>query len=101
ALVVQAEVEADNLFLVTDTQAHHHIDHFENDVGEDGGIDHGEDHAFSLDPQLGGDAFDFTEAAQQRGGKGASEDRADDAADAVHAEHIQRVVIAQLALQAS
>ncbi|MNZ66102.1 hypothetical protein D3C78_843140 [compost metagenome] len=46
------------------------------------------------------DVFDGAEATQGRGCEHAGEDRTDDTADAVHAEGIQGVVIAELALEA-
>ncbi|MCY1287001.1 hypothetical protein D9M70_359840 [compost metagenome] len=95
-----SQVEADGLFLFVDPQAHDHVQHLEDHEGDDTGVDHCHHHALELDEELGADVFDRTEATQGRSGEDAGQQGADDTADAMHAEGIQGVVVAQLALQA-
>lgn len=64
ALVVQCQVEADGLFFVAHAQAHNHVDHLEDHIGDDGGVHHGESHTFELDKELRADVFHRAKTTQ-------------------------------------
>ncbi len=102
-LAMKVDVEALDLFLGRDAQPDDHVDDLEDDEGRDrtpGDADQGA-------PELGQDltaiAVDqalLAHAADCLDGEHAGQDRTDEAADAMHAERVERVVVAQGVLQA-
>ena len=101
ALVVLGEVQTLGLFLFADAQPDDDIDHLEDDEAHDRGVDQGHQDALALDHDLAGDGHALGQAgtAQALGGEDAGQHGADDTADAMHAEDVQGVVIAEHALE--
>src|SRR5208283_3674593 len=100
-LAMQREIETVALYLFGDSQADDHVDDLEDDQRHDGIVEEHDADALELVENLAGIAFD-----QARGAtvlvdrEHAGEQRADDAADRVDAEAVQRVVDAVHALEA-
>src|SRR5579872_402195 len=99
-LAVQCEIETVALHLFADAQADDDVDDLQDDEGDHAVVDnHGYD-AEDLVDDLSRIAFDQTSVtAVLIDGEHAGQDRADDAADAVDAEAIQRVVVAEGVLE--
>lgn len=97
--VVQRKVEADSFFFFSNAQAHDRVDYFQNNEGRDRRVDDREAYAFALDPDLSSDVGHSAEAAHGRCCEHTCQDRAEDTADAVYAESVQGVVVAQFAFQ--
>ncbi len=94
-LAVKTDVQTFAFLLFGDAQADDHVDDFEDDEGDDGVVDDGEAHALGLDQDLGHIAFQGAGgAADGLDREHAGEHGADDAADGMHAEGVERVVIA-------
>src|SRR5664279_2647471 len=95
-LAVRRDVEPFALVLLGDAQADRHVDDLVGDQRDDAGPDDGDDHRLELDPDLVEDADgadrrghpvgDLPRAAQHLRVEDAGEQRADDAADTMHAE---------------
>src|SRR5712691_8348504 len=94
-LAVQADVETFPLLVLGDAQADHHVDHLEEDVAADTADQQGSDHAVKLGQETGVGTADFLDVEH------AGEERADDPADAVHTERVQRIVVAEHLLHRS
>src|SRR5215510_5619857 len=100
-LAVQREIETLALHLIADAQADEDVDDLENDQRDDGVVDEDDDDAIDLVEELARISL------EQAGGAAilfdrehAGEQRADGAADGVHAEGVERVIVAQHVLQA-
>src|SRR5690606_3709903 len=95
-LAVGREIEA----LALDFRRHAETDDQVDDLVEDQAADAApadrDEDAADLRPHLGahGHAFGIADAAERPGDQDAGADRADDAADAVDAEHVEAVVVA-------
>src|SRR5262249_30178360 len=95
ALAVQADVEPHGLALGVHPKADERVDHLQDDVGDDREVDEGDGHAGDLDQQLADIALDQAGGTADRlQREDAGEHGADDAADAVDAEGVQRIVVA-------
>src|SRR6185312_10500529 len=92
ALAVQAEVEALALLLLGDAKAHDHVDHLEQDEAANAADDQRRRHGAELHEEVAVGAADRLDVERT------GEERPDDAADAVHAEGVERIVVAQRAL---
>src|SRR6266705_4488798 len=88
-LAVQGDVETFPLLFLGDAQADKQVDHFEDDEAANAADEQGCDHAVSLGQEAGVCTADFLDVEH------AGEERADDPADAVHTERVQRVVVAE------
>ena len=97
------DVQPFALLLFRYAQPYGHIRHFVADESDDAGPDHGNADTFQLHQQLmaHGDAFRITDAAQRSRREDTGQDTADDAADAVDAEDVARVIHTQPAFQRS
>src|SRR5262245_13499077 len=100
-LAVQREIETFALHLVGDAQPDEDVDDLEDDQRDDGVVDEDDDDTVDLVEEL------YRIAFEQAGGAAIGLDRehageqgTGDAADRVHAERVERVVIAQHVLQA-
>src|SRR2546423_3465938 len=94
-LSVQRDVEAAALGLVIDPQRNDRIDGLENHEGGDAGPEKNGHDPVNLIQQLLAVALDEAGRLPDRGGgEDAGEERAGRAADAVHAEDVERIVIA-------
>ena len=100
-LAVQGEIETVALDFVGDPQADRHVDDLQDDQRDDRVIDDDRADADQLIDDLARVAFDQAGvAAVLVDREHAGQDRADDAADAVDAEAVERVVIAERVLEA-
>src|SRR5436190_20244345 len=98
---MEREVEAVALDLLSHPQAHRPVDHLEDHEADGAPIDDGHQNAVTLHPELRQVAFKKARlAADLGGGEDPGQKRADDAADAVHAEDIERIVATDQALEA-
>ncbi len=97
------DVQPFALLLFRHAQPDGHIRHFVADERHNAGPDHGDGDTFQLHQQLmaHGDAFRITDAAQRSRREDTSQDTADDAADAVNAEDVARIIHTQPAFQRS
>src|SRR5262245_37018294 len=96
---MQAEIEPIPLDFLGNPQTDNQIDHFQNDPGTDTGVDQGQENTLNLDQDLAGIAVDQTNrgitALDRLGGEHTGQDGTGDTADTVHAEDVQRIVIAE------
>src|SRR5262249_61337748 len=100
-LAVQREIETLAPHLIADAQSDEDVDNLEDDQRHDGVVDEDDDDAFDLVDHLHGVAFDQAGcAAVLLDREHAGEQRADGAAAGGHAEGVERVIVAQHALQA-
>src|SRR5262244_2155303 len=100
-LAVQREIETLALHLIADAQSDEDVDDLEDDQRHDGVVDEDDDDALDLVDHLHRVAFDQAGgAAVLLDREHAGEQRADGAADGVHAEGVERIIVAQHALQA-
>src|SRR6266508_2287362 len=103
SFTMQREIEAFALRFFGDAQTDDEVDDLEDDCGSDAAEHHGHYDALDLDPDLARVAVDEADrriaALDRHGGEHAGQQRTDGAADAMHAEGIQRVVIAELVLE--
>src|SRR5215468_3787525 len=100
-LAVQREIETLTLHLIADAQSDEDVDDLEDDQRHDGVVDEDDDDALDLIDHLHGVAFDQARrAAVLLDREHAGEQRTDGAADGVHAEGVERVIVAQHVLQA-
>src|SRR3989338_1049961 len=84
-----------------DAQTHDQVNNLVGDEGHDAGPHDGDDDTFGLDQQLAGDGVVVAlDAAERAGREHAGQQGTDDAADAVHTEHVQRVARAEHLLEA-
>src|SRR5438128_7840193 len=98
-------IETFALILLAHTQPDRQIDDLVSDGGHDAGPDEGGDYALELDPQLGAHPrvpdFACDPILDQPGPekrwivKHAREQRAQDSADGVNAEHVERIIRTQ------
>src|SRR5438552_19201905 len=88
-LAVQVDVQTLPLLFLGDAQADSQVDHFEDDETANAADEQRGNHAVKLGQEAGVGAADFLDVEHAR------EERADDAADTVHAERVQRVVVAE------
>src|SRR6266568_8748766 len=86
---VETYIETFALLFFRDAQADDHVDYLEDDEAADAADYQRRTDGRKLDPDDCVNAADFLDVEES------GEDRADDAADAVHAECIQRIVIAE------
>src|SRR6266851_4676655 len=86
---VQAEVETFALRFFGDAQSDRCVNDLEDNVAADAADKQGSQHTVDLDHQVGIDAADILDVEH------AGKDRTDYAANAVHTERIQRVVVAE------
>src|SRR3954469_25130286 len=101
-LRVLREVEAGELVLRADAHTEQRVDHLDDDERHGSGEQDGRAHGEELRPELRGVAVEEAVAAgavdrlprEQSGGESAP-----DAADAVDADHVERVVVAEPGLQ--
>ena len=97
---MKAVIQARDLFFLVDPQPHHRADYLQQDEGDDGAIDDGGGDAFQLDQDLSGVSFQKPRrAADGLDGEDAGQQRPGNAAQAVNAENVQAVVVAELRLQ--
>src|ERR1700722_4241251 len=89
ALPMQGDVQALAFLFLADAQTNGHVDGFQDEKTGHEAIGHRDRDAFELNPQRTVHAADFL------ADKHPGQQRADDAADAVHAERVERVVILQ------
>src|SRR5712691_11684615 len=89
SFAVQAEVETLPLRFVGDAQADRDVNDLEDNVAADATDKQRSQHTIDLDHQVRIDAADILDVEHS------GQDRADDPADAVHTERIQRVVVAE------
>src|SRR5262249_19183670 len=110
-LAVQREIETLALHLIADAQPDEDVHDLEDDQRHDGVVDEDDDDALDLVDHLHRVAFDQAGRAavlldrehageQRAAGDRAGEKRADGAADGVHAEGVERIIVAQHVLQA-
>src|SRR5262249_2107360 len=100
-LAMQSEVEALALDLLGDPQADEDVDDLEEDQRHDRVVDEHRADADRLIVELGHVALEHAGgAAVLLDGEHAGEERADDAADGMDAECIERVIVAEHALEA-
>src|SRR5439155_6588578 len=88
-LAVQGDVQTLPLLFLGDAQTDKQVDHFEDDEAANAADEQGCDHAVGLGQEAGVCTADFLDVEH------AGEERADDPADAVHTERVQRVVVAE------
>src|SRR6266496_2104688 len=88
-LAVQADVETLPLLVLGDAQADHHVDHFEDDQASHATDEQRGKYAVELGHEAGVGAADFLDVEHAR------EECTDDAADTVHTERVQRVIVAE------
>src|SRR5688572_4385673 len=102
SFAMQREIQSVALDLLGHAQPDSDVDHLEDDRGADAAERHGHEDALDLDPHLRGIAVDQADrsvaALDQHGREHAGQQRADGAANAMDAEGIERVVIAELVL---
>src|SRR5256886_6057217 len=104
-------IETFALILLAHTQPNRQIDDLVSDGGHHAGPDEGGDYALELDPQLGahpriadlaGDpVLDQPGPEKRRVVEYAREQRAENSADGVNAEHVERIIRTQQLLQAA
>src|SRR5579883_2339236 len=102
-LAMEREVHAVALRLGIDAQADRDIDELQDDVARDRAIAGGNGDAIGLGqhlPRMAVDEAALALAADRRHREDAGQQRADDAADAVHAEGIEAVVVTEGMLEA-
>src|SRR6266851_6299405 len=88
-LAVQADVETLPLLVLGDAQADHHVDHFEDDQASHATDEQRGKYAVELGHEASVGAADFLDVEHAR------EECTDDAADTVHTERVQRVIVAE------
>src|SRR5262245_65795238 len=94
-LAVQREIETLALHLIADAQSDEDVDDLEDDQRHDGVVDEDDDDALDLVDHLHRVAFDQAGgAAVLLDREHAGEQRADDAADGVHADGVERDIVA-------
>src|SRR6185437_2428274 len=99
-LTMLRDIEAFHLLLLGDPERHEDTDQLEQGVGHAGRPDQGHGDAVELDQNLLGMALEQSGGSADRGGgKHAAEESAGQAADAVDAEYVERVVISEAVLQ--
>src|SRR5438132_8538784 len=91
---MQRYVEPLPFLVLGDPQSNGHIDDFEDEVADNKAVDQGGEHAFELRDDTSG-----LSAIERRAGENTREQCTDDAADTVHAEGIERVVVTERLLQ--
>src|ERR1700728_814533 len=98
---MQSEGETSALAALADEKADDHVDDLEDDQGHDHVVDEDSDDTDYLIDHLAGIAFDQSGGtAKSLDGEYAGEDGAGRATDGVHAEGIERVVVAEEVLEA-
>src|SRR5262245_59828269 len=98
-LAMQVDIEAFDLDRLAHPHPRQEIDDDENDEGGHSRPGEGHGNAFDLRPDLADIAFESALGAADRLDREyAGQDGADDAADAVHPEHVKRVVVTEGAL---
>ena len=97
------DVQPFALLLFWYAQPHGHVRHFVANESDNARPDDGNRDTLELHQQLmaHGDAFCITHAAQRGGREDTGQDTADDAADAVNAEDVARIIHTQPAFQRS
>src|SRR5258708_402444 len=90
---MQGNIQAFALLLLGDAEPNGHIDDLQNDETRRESINDGHGNAFQLNEH------GAVQTADLLAGEYAGEQRADNAADSVHAERVQRVVVAQGVLE--
>src|SRR5262249_43897006 len=99
-LAVQREIETFALHLFRHAQADEDIDYLQDDERDDGAVDDDDGDAQDLIGDLAGIVLEEAGgAAILLDGKHAGQDRADHAPDRMHAEAVERVVVAEHALE--
>src|SRR4029077_15532368 len=99
---MQSEIETFPFHFVGDAQADDRIEHFEKDQRDDGIVDDYDRDAFDLIDHLGSIALDQAGgAAVFTDGEHAGEQRADDTADTMHTEAVERIILVEDPLEAS
>src|ERR1700730_11069070 len=99
---VQINIETVALHLGGDAQADEEIDELEDDQRDDGIIDDDDDDAFDLVDQLPRIPLDQAlGSAVLLNGKHAGQDRTGGAADRVHSEAVERIVVSKRRLDPS
>src|SRR6267154_4339679 len=97
---VLGHVETFDLALLGDPQRHHELNHLEQDDGGNPGPGRNRRNAVDLVKELPRIALDETGGlADRRYRKHPAQQRTGDAADAVHTEHVERVIVAELLLE--
>ena len=91
---MRGQIEALTFRVCIHAQADHHIDEFVKDEGDDARPDQGDRHRFDLDPDLRADRVVIAlDAAQRTGRKHTGQNRADDAADAMHTKDVEACLL--------
>ena len=99
-LIVQCDVETHGFLFIGDSQATgDRADQLEDHEREHTGIDKREQHRLGLDKHLRADVRHRAEPAQRRSGEHTRQQRADDAADAVYAKNVERIIVTKGALE--
>src|ERR1043166_5084655 len=95
-LAMLGNIQPFQLLLLRNPERHESTDELEQDESEPGGPDQRDGYSVELQQYLPRDALDQARRTADRGGgEHAGEQRAGDAADAVDAEHVERIVIAE------
>src|SRR5262245_44014612 len=97
-LAVEVDVEAFDFDVALHAQPDHDVDKLQNDVGHDGAIDEGAEHALKLGEDLAEIAIidpAFPQRVDGIAGEDAGKDRAQRPTDTMNAPRIERVVIAE------
>src|SRR5262245_7034424 len=99
---VLGEIEPFAFHVRGDPESHQHLDDQQQHEGDDAAPQQGRDHAIDLGDHLARVAVDPADrilgAGDELGGEDAGQERAHDAADAVDAEGVERVVVLEHAL---